>query len=143
MAIVGRLCPEIEFRVYHRALPLADKSLAMNFKILGQRLEQLGDGALVAAPAGDSNGKLAVIRLINFSSQGDVAVFRPAKFPIHPEIILQILPAIAGANVTHRAATKSATGRHDHVHSAALGMEQISFADFTASSGIVDAVGGQ
>ena len=63
-----------------------------------------------------------------------------AEFPIHLEIAHQILPAVAGADVTDRAAGEAGAARHDQVNASALGMDQCSGADFGAPPGIAGPV---
>ena len=62
-----------------------------------------------------------------------------AKFPVHFEIVHQILPAVAGADVTDRAAGESACCSHDQMNAVALGVDQCAGADFRTPPGIAGA----
>ncbi len=81
------------------ALPLADIFLALLGERNGQRLQELSRGALHAVSERNAEGEFHPPRQINLSRQRDVAVLSLFKFPVHFEIVHQVLPAIAVANV--------------------------------------------
>ena len=80
-AAVRRVIAEIKLGIDHRALPLADISFAMNFERLGQRLKQLGRGALIAAATRNGDREFTVVRKIDFSGQRDVAILGRSGIP--------------------------------------------------------------
>src|SRR5215470_11894353 len=52
---------------------------------------------------------------VNFSHYGDIAVFSAVEFPIHFEVVVQILPAVAGADKAAGTSSKSAIAPDRHV----------------------------
>src|SRR4029077_730412 len=132
---IGRVITEIEFGIHYRALPLADITLAVRLEGVGQILEYLRSGALVAAATCDGYREFPVAREIDFSRESDVAPFCAAELPIHFEIGRQILPAIAGANVADRPASKTGAASGNHVNVFALCVDQCAGADFKTPPG--------
>src|SRR5215468_12339876 len=55
------------------------------------------------------------ITAINFSHRCDVAVFRAVELPIHFEVVIQVLPAVAGADKAAGTSSKSAIAPDRHV----------------------------
>src|SRR5258705_8431180 len=106
-AVIERVIAEVELWIHHRALPLPDIPLAVRLKRLGQRLEQFGGCALVAPSARNGDREFTVAREIDFARERNVAVLGAAELPVHFEIVYQVLPTIAGANVADRAASES------------------------------------
>ena len=62
------------------------------------------------------------------------------KFPIHFEIIHQILPTIAGADKADGPPRKPAAASHDQMNIFALGMKQFVAADFRTPTGVARAM---
>ena len=136
MAAIGGVLAEIVFRIDHRALPLADISFAMGLERLRQRLQQLRHGAVAGSPKRNGDRKLVPALKINFARQRNVAVAGFAEFPVHLEIIHQIPPAVAGADIPDGSPRKPPAASHDQMHILAPGMEQAVAADFRTPAGV-------
>src|SRR5205823_4765415 len=140
-AAIGGIIAEVELGIHDRALPLADITRAVRFKRLGQRLEQFGGGALVAATTRNGDCEFTAAGEIDFSSQRDVASLGGAELPVHFEIAHQILPAIAGPNVTDGPASKFGAAGNNQVNVFALRVDQFAGADFRTPGGVAGTVG--
>src|SRR5215468_12381637 len=55
------------------------------------------------------------IAAVNFSHYGNIAVFRAVELPIHFEVVVQVLPAVAGADKAAGTSSKSAIAPDRHV----------------------------
>ena len=77
---------------------------------------------------------------IDFARQRDVAMPGGAEFPVHLEIVHQILPAVAGADIPNGSPRKPCAASHDQMHTLALGMEQVVAADFRTPTGVARAL---
>src|ERR1700674_1288375 len=73
----------------------------------GQRLTEAGNGGVETITKSDANCEFIALAEINFSHHGDVAILSAVKFPIHFEIVVQILPSVAGADTTAGRAEKA------------------------------------
>ena len=71
-----------------------------------ERLEEIGDRAMLAVSKREPKCKFPIFIEVQLSGQGDVAVSRAVKFPVHPEVIVKVGPAIARANVAAREVRK-------------------------------------
>src|ERR1017187_2869752 len=60
-----------------------------------------------------------------------------AEFPVHLEMFCQVLPTVAGADISNRAPYKSSAASHDQMHILAHGVEQLVAANLGAPTGIV------
>src|SRR5439155_25477518 len=76
----------------------------------------------------------------DFSGQRNVAPLGSAELPVHFEMAHQILPAIAGANVTDGPASKSRAAASHQVNIFTLCMHQCAGADLRTTPGITRAV---
>jgi hypothetical protein len=114
----------------------------MRLKRLGHRLEQLRGCALVASTKRHGDCELASLREIDFACSCDVAVLGCLKLPVHFEIVHQVLPTIAKADITDGPARETGTARHDEVNVFALSVDEFDSADFGTPSGIARATSG-
>ncbi len=139
---IGRVVAEIEFRINDGALPLADIPFPVRLKWLGQRLEQSGRRALVAASTCDSDCELTAAWEIDFAGQSDVASLGFMKFPIHLKIAHQVVPAVAGADIADRPARKIRSRGHYQMNGLPLGVEEFGGTNLRTRTGITRAVAG-
>ena len=112
----------------------------MLVEIGGQRLQQFGGGAL--ADMGHYSLWPVSTLKINFAGQRNVSIFRARKFPIHFEIVDQVLPPVALADVTNGAPGKAAAAADHQVHARALGLHQFVAGDFKTPPGVAGPVAG-
>src|SRR5205814_6017145 len=115
-AAVASVCVKVEFRIYNGALPLTDVSCAMRFKRVRQRLEQLGRRALIASTERNGNCEFTAVWNRYFARQRDVPVFRCGKFPFHFEMLRQVLPTVAEADVADRPADETGIACDDQMN---------------------------
>src|SRR6266498_715150 len=106
---------------------------------LGQRLEQLGGCALVAAAKCDSQREFTGAWKIDFPGQRDVAVLGCLKLPVHFEIVHKVLPAVAETDVADRATREAGAACHDQVNVLALSADEFDTAHFSTPPGIAGA----
>src|SRR6185437_6962827 len=131
---------EIVFWIDHCALPLPNIGFAMNIEWFRERLQQLRHSALVTSAEGNRDRKFITVLKIDFSSESNVTVLGGRKFPVHFEIIHQVMPTVARTNIADRPPQKSAAASHYQMQIFALGMKQFVAADFGGPSGIARAV---
>src|SRR5215831_2394567 len=115
----------------------------MEFKRSCQRLEQLRGRALVASTKPKGNCKFASVRQIHFRGQRDVAVLGSREFPVHLEMVHQVLPAIAEADVADRSPGETAAACHEQMDVLPLRMEQFVVAELRVPSGVTGAEASQ
>src|SRR5471032_886476 len=84
------------------ALPLTDILLALVGEWSCERLQKLGGSAVAIAPEAHAQSELHSAGQINFPGQGDVTIRGLFKFPIHFEVVHQVLPAVAESDVADR-----------------------------------------
>src|SRR5438105_2573980 len=82
------------------ALPLIHEFFAMLMKRYRQGLRKYGRGRVHAVAKRDANGEFMAFAEVNLADHSHVAVFCAVKLPIHGEIVVQVLPAVAEANKT-------------------------------------------
>src|ERR1051326_780343 len=111
----------------------------MNIERLRQRLQQSGHCALICFPGRNCDCKLIAALKIDFPRQRDVATLRGMEFPVHFEMIHQILPSIAGTDKSDGSPQKPSAASHDEMNIFALGMEQSVAADFGTPAGVTRA----
>ena len=99
-------------------------------------MEQFRNRALVTSTKRNSDRKFSAVRQIDFAGQRDVAVLSGLKFPVHFEIVHQVLPTVAETDVTDRSPRETAAACHEQVHVLALGVEQFVIADFRTRPGV-------
>src|SRR4029453_10543920 len=129
-AVIESVAAEIELGIYHCALPLTNIAFALLGEGLGERLEQFGSGALVTSTKRNSDCKFPARRQIDFAGQRDIPVRSCSKLPVHLEIVHQILPAIAEADVTDRAPGEPTAACHEQMNAVALCVHQFVITDF-------------
>lgn len=78
-----------------------------------------------SAPECDAQGTLQSARSINLRRQRDMTVLRLFEFPIHREIVHQVLPAIAVANVADGAPREIRLAPEQHADVFALPLEEL------------------
>ena len=64
-----------------------------------KRLEKIGDGAMLAISECEPKCKFLNLAKVQLSGQRDVSIGRVVKFPVHPEVIVKVGPAIACTHV--------------------------------------------
>ena len=111
-AVIGRVVAKIELGIDDRALPLTNIAFAFFCKGFGQRLKQFRRSALVTSTKCNRDREFTVVRQIDFAGQGDIPVRSCSELPIHFEVVHQILPTIAEADVADRAPGETAAGCH-------------------------------
>ncbi len=101
------------------ALPLADVAVQAGGERGGQRAEGCRQGGVVAFAEADGEHELsgagrgrAAAREVDLAHEGNVAVGGRAVLPVHAEIVLEILPAVAGADKAAGSAGEAAGGGH-------------------------------
>src|SRR5437764_13694341 len=104
--IAGKFSQRFQFLVH--PLPLLDKSLLIARKGQSKHLGKNCRGGMVALAEGNAQGKFISFAEIDFAHHRNVAAFGAVKLPIHFEITMQILPAIAFADKTTGASGKTA-----------------------------------
>ena len=137
---VRRVIAEVILRIDDCALPLPNIGFAMNIERFRQRLQQLRHSALVTPAQSNRDRKFIAVLKIDFPGQRNVAVLRGRKFPVHFEIIHQILPTVARPDIANRPPQKSAAASHDQMQIFALGMKQFVAADFGTPTRVARAV---
>jgi len=60
----------------------------------------------------DGDAEVQRMAVVDLSGERNIAVERGPEFPVHGEIVVQILPAIALADITATGAAESAIGNH-------------------------------
>ena len=137
--VVACVAGKVEFGIHDGALPLANIRFAMRLKRLCQRLEQLRRRALVTATKRNGDCEFTVVREIDLAGQCDVALLGCLKFPVHFEVMHQVLPAVAKADIAHGSAREISAACHDKVNTVALRVDQFAVADFRTPSGVAGA----
>ena len=84
--------------------------------------------------------EFTVVWKIDFAGQRDIAVLGFAKLPVHFEIVHQILPAVAGADIADRPARETGAACHNQVNVFALSVDEFDTADFGTPPGVAGAV---
>ena len=77
---------------------------------------------------------------IDLARQRDVAMPGGAEFPVHLEVVHQILPTVAGPDIPNGSPRKPFAATHDQMHPLALGVEQVVAADFRTPTGVARAL---
>src|SRR5215831_10071727 len=90
------------------ALPLIDEFFPVLLEGNRQRLIQHGNGCVPAIAERHADGELAATGKVDLSRNGDVAVFGAIKLPVHFEIVVKILPSVAGSDEAAGGASKAA-----------------------------------
>src|SRR5579872_4867596 len=90
------------------APPLFDKTSAVMRKGDGEGLREDGRGGMQAVAKRDAQRKFVAPAQVDLAQYGDIAVFGAVKLPIHPVIVAQVLPAVAGAHKTAGSAQEAA-----------------------------------
>src|SRR5207249_11356017 len=116
---------------------------APSFKWLGERLEQLRGRTLVTTTKRNGNGEFTVVSQFYFRGQRDIAVLGCLKFPIHFEVVHQVLPTIAEADVADRSPRETAAARHEQVSVLPLRVKEFVIADLRTPSGVAGTTAGQ
>src|SRR5947209_6421439 len=83
------------------SLPLVDEFCAVLRIRESQRLRKNRGGCVQPVAEGDANGELTAFAEIDLRHYGHIAVLGALKFPVHGEVVVDVLPAIAEA---HKAA---------------------------------------
>ena len=52
---------------------------------------------MVAVADADADGEFAATTQVDFASEGQISIGGGAEFPIHPEVVCEVLPAITGS----------------------------------------------
>src|SRR6185312_4335272 len=91
------------------ALPLIDEPALVLLVRQRKRLLEYRRGCVHAVAKSKSDGEFVALREIDFADDRNVAVLRAIVFPIQFEVVVQILPAIAGAHKTAGRAREART----------------------------------
>src|ERR1043166_5832258 len=83
-----------------RALPLLDKALPVTGEGSTQSLGDRDQAVVKAVAKAKRQHKLPALPDIDLAGQGNVAIKRTVKLPVHAEVLCQVLPAVGRAHVT-------------------------------------------
>src|ERR1700724_96079 len=105
-----------------------------------QRLQQVGGSALVAVPQSNCDCEFISALKIDFTGKRNISILSGAEFPVHLEIIHQVLPTVTRADIADRTPRKTSIAADYEVKAASLRAKQFVRADFTTPSGITRAI---
>src|SRR5262249_44283178 len=86
----------IRVQRFTSARPRIDTLLPVVREGGGQRLIKGSVGGVLAVSKRDGDGELVAGGKIDFSHDSDIAVFSAIELPVHFEIVVQVLPSVAG-----------------------------------------------
>src|ERR1700744_3823359 len=69
----------------------------------------------------DAEGEVAGAARGDLAHDGDIAIERGAEFPVHAEVLFEILPAVAGTHKSAAGAGETAAAGHGQRHAVAPG----------------------
>src|SRR3984957_17799838 len=107
--------------------PLQNKPLETVIERCAESSQSCRQGGVMPFAKRDRDHKLAVHADVNLAGQRDIAVSRRTEFPVHCEVIHQVLPAVAASYIATTGAAESAISRHDE-RKAVLRSQQDTFA---------------
>ena len=90
----------------------------------GERLQQLGDRALMGSSQSYREGELIPLPEGDFPHERDVTPICGLELPVHLVVIHQVHPPVACADISDRSMRKPQGGSHDQMHILAFGMKQ-------------------